>query len=264
MIRSRGMALALLFGVTCVLTLVAVAYASPGGQSGGRPAPASRMDGMVTRLWELQVDPAQIDAFRAIGVENTGASVRLEPGVLMMHAVQLADAPAQARVLEVYASQDAYEAHLRTPHFLAYKAAAGRMVRSQRLVPVNPVALCAKGGTVAPGDARKAMVRIAVIGVDPAQLDAYKSLLAEEQEASVRREPGVLMLHSVQYAEDPSQVRLLEVYASPEAYASHIRSPHFLKYKLGTARMVRSLELLPAHPVMLAAKAGPPGRPACM
>ena len=34
------------------------------------------------------------------------------------------------------------------------------------------------------------MVRIAELEIDPAQLDAYKVILAEEQEASVRLEPG--------------------------------------------------------------------------
>ncbi len=58
------------------------------------------------------------------------------------------------------------------------------------------------------------MVRIAELEIVPAQLGAYKAILAEEQEASVRLEPGVLMLHSVQLAEDPTQIRLLEVYAS--------------------------------------------------
>ena len=46
-------------------------------------------------------------------------------------------------------------------------------------------------------------------------------------------------------------VRLLEVYESPEAYEEHIRSPHFLKYKVGTAHMVLSLRLLDADPIAL-------------
>lgn len=160
-------------------------------------------------FWELEVDPAQLEAFRALGVENQEASTRLEPGVLMMHAVQFADAPTRVRVLEIYASQAAYEAHTRMPHFRRYKTASAQMVTSQKLVPINPVLLCAKGGTIVPADAQGLMVRMAVISVDPTQLDAYKAFLTEEQEASVRLEPGVLMLHSIQYAEDPTQVRLL-------------------------------------------------------
>lgn len=41
---------------------------------------------------------------------------------------------------------------------------------------------------------------------------AYRVFLTAEYEASVRLEPGVLVLHSVQYVDNPSQVRLLEGY----------------------------------------------------
>ncbi len=98
------------------------------------------------------------------------------------------------------------------------------------------------------------MVRLVELEIDPAQLEAFRAIGAENQEASVRLEPGVLMLHSIQLADDPTQVRLLEVYASREAYEAHIGSPHFLKYKTGTERMVRSLELVPTNPLMLAAQ----------
>jgi quinol monooxygenase YgiN len=100
------------------------------------------------------------------------------------------------------------------------------------------------------------MVRIAVLEIDPVQLDAYKAILAEEQEASVRLEPGVLMLHSVALADHPAQIRLLEVYASRSAYEAHIKSPHFIKYKTSTEKMVRSLELVPTTPILLCAKSG--------
>ncbi len=98
------------------------------------------------------------------------------------------------------------------------------------------------------------MVRIAEIEIDPQQLDAYKAILAEEQEASVRLEPGVLMLHSVAIADQPNQIRLLEVYASRAAYEAHIKAPHFIKYKTTTEKMVRSLKLVPVSPILLCAK----------
>ena len=100
------------------------------------------------------------------------------------------------------------------------------------------------------------MVRIAELEIDPAQLAAYKVILAEEQEASVRLEPGVLMLHSVALAESPTSIRLLEVYADRRAYQAHINSPHFIKYKTSTAKMVKSLRLVDTHPILLCAKAG--------
>jgi quinol monooxygenase YgiN len=100
------------------------------------------------------------------------------------------------------------------------------------------------------------MVRIAELDTDPAQLDAYKAILAEEQEASVRLEPGVLMLHSVSIADNPTQVRLLEVYTSRSAYEAHLNAPHFIKYKASGEKMVKSLRLIETTPILLCAKSG--------
>ena len=123
-----------------------------------------------------------------------------------------------------------------------------------RTAGVVTLALAGAGVAQAgPGDTGM-MVRIAEVSVDPAQIDAYKTILATEQEASVRREPGVLMLHSVQIADDPTQIRLLEVYASRAAYEAHIRAPHFLTYKTATEKMVRALRLVDTHPILLCAK----------
>lgn len=98
------------------------------------------------------------------------------------------------------------------------------------------------------------MVRLAELEIDPAELANYLAFLREEIEASVAVEPGVIMLHAVQLREAPHLVRLLEVYASREAYEAHIRSPHFLKYKSATAEMVRTLGLIDVDPIALAAK----------
>ncbi|PSJ40979.1 antibiotic biosynthesis monooxygenase [Sphingomonas deserti] len=115
------------------------------------------------------------------------------------------------------------------------------------------LALCV-GRADAAAAAEKPMVRIAELEIDPAQLDAYKALLAEEQEASVRLEPGVIMLHSVAIADEPTRIHLLEVYASRAAYEAHIKAPHFVHYKLSTEKMVRSLRLIETEPILLCAK----------
>ena len=99
--------------------------------------------------------------------------------------------------------------------------------------------------------------RQARLEIDPARRDAYLALLREEIEASIRLEPGVLMLHATSPKGAPHRVELLEVYASQAAYEAHIASPHFLKYKAGTLDMVLSLELAEADPIPLAAKPAP-------
>jgi quinol monooxygenase YgiN len=98
------------------------------------------------------------------------------------------------------------------------------------------------------------IVRIAEIEIDPHSLEEYKSLLAEEIEASVRLEPGVIFLHAVSIKDAPQMIRVFECYASRDAYEQHIKTPHFLKYKTMTQDMVRSLKLIDVDEVALASK----------
>jgi quinol monooxygenase YgiN len=88
------------------------------------------------------------------------------------------------------------------------------------------------------------IVRISEIDIDPNQLDAYTRILKEEAEASVRLEPGVIAIFPMYRHDDPSAVRILEIYASRQAYDSHIRSAHFQKYKTTTLEMVKALKLV--------------------
>ncbi len=99
------------------------------------------------------------------------------------------------------------------------------------------------------------LVRIAELDIDPAQLASYKDFLTEEIEASVRLQPGVLALNAVAVKDRPNELRILEVYADQADYEAHIKAPHFLKYKTGTAAMVRSLMLIETDPILLCSKA---------
>lgn len=98
------------------------------------------------------------------------------------------------------------------------------------------------------------VVRMADIEIDPLHLDAYRELLAEEIEASVRLEEGVISLSAVAIKDCPEKIRILEIYASPAAYEAHLHTPHFLKYKAATAAMVTSLTLTDVEPVILRSK----------
>jgi len=104
--------------------------------------------------------------------------------------------------------------------------------------------------TSLPLQAGDQMVRLAKLVIDPAQLDLYRAELKEEIEASVALEPGVLTLYAVSEAARPTHITILEIYADRAAYEKHIQTPHFLKYKKNTEKMVKSLELIDSVPLV--------------
>jgi quinol monooxygenase YgiN len=88
------------------------------------------------------------------------------------------------------------------------------------------------------------MYRIAKIKVDSNQLERYKVALNMQMNSAIELEPGVLSYTVVADKKDSSSITIFEVYASLEAYQSHIATPHFKKYKETVKDMVLSLELI--------------------
>ena len=103
--------------------------------------------------------------------------------------------------------------------------------------------------TVTPVNDKTMIVRLAEIEVYPEHLQEYLKFAGEVDRLSVEREPGVVCLFPMQSAEDSTHIRILEIYASEEAYQSHIKTEHFLKYKQGTMHMVKSLKLPTMQPL---------------
>jgi quinol monooxygenase YgiN len=99
---------------------------------------------LVVRVTRLQIDPAQLESYKAALKEEIEASIRIEPGVLNLYAVAEKDNPAHITIFEIYANTDAYKAHLETPHFKKYKSITKEMVKSFELTETVPIVLGAK------------------------------------------------------------------------------------------------------------------------
>jgi len=93
------------------------------------------------------------------------------------------------------------------------------------------------------------IVRIAEIEVFPQYMKEYLAYANEVDSLSIEREPGVICLFPMQSEEDSCQIRILEIYASEEAYQQHLKTDHFQKYKQGTLHMVKDLKLPTMKPL---------------
>lgn len=107
------------------------------------------------------------------------------------------------------------------------------------------------------------MVRLAEIEIDSDYVQEYISILQIEADKSVELEPGVICIYPMFVKENPTSIRLLEIYASKEAYESHLQTPHFKHYKEVTLKMVKHLKLIdmeaisPAHMPIIFKKLNP-------
>ena len=91
------------------------------------------------RLSKITVDTEQLEAYNAYLKEEIEASMSCESGVLTLYAVAEKNNPNKVTILEIYADKDAYEKHLKTPHFKKYKQGTLPMVKNLELIDVKPL-----------------------------------------------------------------------------------------------------------------------------
>ena len=92
---------------------------------------------MMIRLSEIEIDSNYLKEYNAILQEESRASVKLEAGVIAIYPMYQKESPTQIRILEIYSNRQAYEAHLKTPHFQKYKTRTLKMVKSLKLVDMD-------------------------------------------------------------------------------------------------------------------------------
>ena len=94
---------------------------------------------MVVRIAEIEVHPQYLkdylEAARNVGAE----SVKKEPGVICIFPNQMTEDENKIRIVEIYKNKEAYEHHLTTEHFQAYKQGTLHMVKSLNLVDLSPL-----------------------------------------------------------------------------------------------------------------------------
>ena len=125
----------LLLGTLLLASFLLSAQRSADAESPGAP---------IVRIAELEIDPAQLEAYKLALKEEIETSIRVEPGVLTLYAVALKGHPEQVRLFETYKDAAAYESHLHSPHFKTYKIRTHQMVKGLRLLETEPILLGSK------------------------------------------------------------------------------------------------------------------------
>ena len=94
---------------------------------------------MVVRIAEIEVHPQYLKDYLETA-RNVGAeSVKKEPGVICIFPNQMTEDENKIRIVEIYKNKEAYEHHLTTEHFQAYKQGTLHMVKSLNLVDLSPL-----------------------------------------------------------------------------------------------------------------------------
>ena len=100
----------------------------------------------INNLVIVEVKPEFQSEFRNIVLPEMVESLKVEKGVLAMYAGTDSETPKRWYFYEIYASEEDYQLHRQTLHFLDYLRQTAHMSSRKDAIPVKPVFLRNKGG----------------------------------------------------------------------------------------------------------------------
>jgi quinol monooxygenase YgiN len=129
------------------------------------------------------------------------------------------------------------------------------MLRAVIVLVFGASLLCSlPAGRVAADTIPGQFVLVVELEIESSQLDAFKAAIKENGETAVRVEPGCRSFSAVFEKDNPTRVRLFEVYDSADAFKSHLETAHFKKYAATTKDMVKSRKRIDNAPITLNVK----------
>lgn len=197
---------------------------------------------MITRLFKLVRDMAQVDYYNEVGENNLTTSIKVEPGTLAMYGTHVPDDPKTCYVFEIYADDDAYNQHVSADHFKAFGKMAGEVLVDRAVYQLVPRLLVEKAEPLMVTGENVVEPHLVYVDIKPGTEDAFLAAITANMRKAVEVEPGVLVMYAAQLADNLNRWVFWEVYASAEAYAAHREAKHFLDYIAATEDLVAGKE----------------------
>ncbi len=118
--------------------------------------------------------------------EKLAPTVAKEDGTYALYGAIEKNNPNLLRLLEIYASDEAYRIHSTSPAFQKYRAERLPILAGLKILPVNAIALEQKSSGVG------TIVQTCDFEISPANLAAFQELIAAEAVRAVRDDAGVV------------------------------------------------------------------------
>ena len=203
----------------------------------------------IFRLFRLGLDLDYEDEYKQIGYTNFTQSMALETGTLAMYGSHILEDFSQQIVVERYASEEAYQEHVQSPHFKVFVDLAQKALTSREVVTLVPQLLLQKPTALRIFDDEQLAVRLATVTVRDS--NAFSEIVLPEMQTSMEKEAGVLVMYAGTDVDNPDAWYFFEVYQNEAAYEQHRETPHFKDYIEQTTKLVLDKQLQTLHGDML-------------
>ncbi|ASK28228.1 putative quinol monooxygenase [Neisseria chenwenguii] len=207
----------------------------------------------VFNLFELGIQNGKTAHYDDIGSRNITASVGGEKGTPAMYSVKRKDNPNLAYMVEIYADNAAYQAHLQSPQYKAFLQASPQILTDHKK-RIELVSQFLGDKTVRQSAATR--TNLVIVDVKPEHAAAFARTVHDEMAQAVAKERGVRAIYAATEKSAPNRWYFFEIYADDAAYQAHRLTPHFQTYLKQTADMTASKQAVGITPALLQNKGG--------
>lgn len=200
----------------------------------------------IFRLFRLGLDEEYKKEFQKVGYENFTQSMALEEGTKLMFGGHIPGDFTKQIVVEHYASEEAYEEHIKSPHFKAFADLAKVAFISREMVSLTPKIFLQKSKDFRIFESESLLVKLAIVTVTDSE--GFAEIVLPEMRLSMEKEEGVLIMYAGTDVESPNTWYFFEVYQDEKAYELHRETQHFKAYIEESASLVLDKQL---HDVIL-------------
>ncbi|WP_281757567.1 cyclophilin-like fold protein [Helicobacter suis] len=191
----------------------------------------------IFNIFELGVKSAERSLYVAVGRNNITQSVLKDKATLGMYLVQEKTNPNKTYMFEVYANQKGYQEHLKSEQYKEFlKQSPLFLTDHKKKIEVVPEYM----GDKKFRQTKSIRVNYVIVGVKNGFNDAFRKVVLEEMQQSIKKEKGVYAIYAATAKDNPNKWYFFEIYKDDAAYQRHRETPHFKKYLAETADMLEN------------------------
>ena len=207
----------------------------------------------IFNLFELGIQKEQTAAYDQIGENNIRTSLTKETGTLAMHSVKQKTNPQTAYMIEIYADDAAYQAHIQSPQYQKFREASPQILTDHKhKYNIEPQYL----GDKKVEQNKNTRTNFVSVTVKPEANEPFAKIVKAEMSEFIAKENGVRAIYAATDKDQPNKWYFFEIYDDDAAYQSHRDSPHFQKYLKETAELLQDKTFTEITPTLLQNQGG--------
>ena len=180
-----------------------------------------------------------------MGARILAPTTATEAGTYALYGVIERDNPNLMRLLEIYASDEAYRIHSTSPAFQQYRAERLPILAGLKLLPVNAIVLEQKERGIG------TIVKTNRFEIAPANLAKFQQIISDEAVRAVREDSGVMGAFVTAEQPRPNFLHTMIIFSDDKAAQKYFASSAYKNYRKQVETLIQAEHVIDYQPAQI-------------